>query len=141
MTKTRFGLCALVLALAAAAMLSSADAQKTKGKTRPAQTKYLMRGILRPNCAGLGGLLKEGIKTDEQWDTAACQASCMNEMSHLLMADGRCPDKVWADAAKALRAGTEEALAAIDKKDAEATQAAFKAATASCGACHKAHKK
>ena len=62
-------------------------------------------------------------------------------MAHLLMADGRCPDKTWANAAKALREGTQQALAAIEQKDAEGAQAGFKAATASCAACHKAHKK
>jgi hypothetical protein len=36
---------------------NDAQAQKTKGKSRPAATKYLMRGIVRPNCAGLGKLL------------------------------------------------------------------------------------
>jgi len=124
------------------ALGGSALAQKTKGKTRAAATKYLMRGINQPHCAGLGGLLKDsGPADDKAWDTAACHASCLNEMSYLLMDDGRCPDGVWAGAAKSLREGSAAALAAIDKKDLDGTKTAFKTVTAACADCHKAHKK
>ncbi len=117
------------------------QAQKTQGKSRPAATKYLMRGIVRTNCAGLGKLLNDGPADDEAWDTAACHAACLNEMSFVLMDDGRCPDGVWAEAAgKTLRTGTEALMAAIEAKDAAAASAAFKTATSSCAACHKAHK-
>ena len=69
---------------------------------------------MRPNCAGLGKLLKgDGLADDKAWDTAACHASCLNEMSYLLMSDGRCPDGFWAKAAKTtLREGSAEAMAA-----------------------------
>ena len=116
-------------------------AQKTKGKSRPAATKYLMRGIVRPNCADLGKLLKDGPADEESWDTAACHAACLNEMSFALMDDGRCPDGVWATAAKTtLREGTEAVLAAVEAKDLDAANAAFKKITSSCASCHKAHK-
>ncbi|MBI1312640.1 hypothetical protein GC176_15210 [bacterium] len=142
MRKARLtAVCLLALAFGAASLLTSVDAKITKGNTRAAQTKYLMRGIVKPNCGGLGGLLKAGPKTDEEWDTAACNASCLSEMGHVLMADGRCPDKAWADAAKALREGSDAVLAAIEAKDADAANAAFTTATGSCAACHKAHKK
>ena len=118
------------------------QAQKTQGKSRPAATKYLMRGIVRTNCAGLGKLLNDGPADDEAWDTAACHAACLNEMSFVLMDDGRCPDGVWAEAAgQTLRAGTEAMMAAIESKDIDATKIAFKTVTSSCAACHKAHKK
>jgi len=122
---------------------TSASAQVKQGKTRPAETKYLMRGIMQPNCAGLGKLLKgDGPADDKAWDTAACHAACINEMSFLLMSDGRCPDGTWAEAAKTtLREGSTETLAACEKKDLEAANAAFKKMTQSCAACHKAHKK
>ena len=130
-----------VLGCLIAVQFQTASAQKTKGKTRLAETKYLMRGIVRPNCAALGKLLKDGPKTDKEWDTAACHASCLNEACHLLMADGRCPDGVWATAAKKnLGAGSEEVLAAVKSKDGEAAQAAFKTVTQACASCHKAHK-
>ena len=120
-----------------------ASAQIKKGKDRPALTKQLMKGILQPNCAALGKTLKAGGPTDDKgWALAAQQAACMNEMSYLLMSDGRCPDKVWADAAtKALRGGTVDILAAIEKKDATAALTAFNASLKACGACHSKHKK
>ena len=123
-------------------LCGSAWAQKTKGKTRAAATKYLMRGIQQAHCKGLGDLLKEsGPADDKAWDTAACHASCLNEMSYLLMDDGRCPDGVWAGAAKDLREASAAVLAAAEKKDLEGAQAAFKSVTGACGTCHKAHKK
>lgn len=120
----------------------SASAQKTKGKTRAAATKYLMRGIVRPNCAGIGTLLKgDGPQDDKAWDAIACHASCLNEISYGLMDDGRCPDGVWAKAAKdTLRGCSAAVLEAAKKKDLEKTRATFTALTKSCAACHKAHK-
>lgn len=132
-----------VLLVAVLGLLSwgIAPAQVKQGKTRKAATKYLMRGINGSHCGGLAGLLKEGPKSDEQWDTVACHASCLNEMGHLLMDDGRCPDADWANAAKALREGSEAVLAAAEAKDLDAARAAFENVTKSCAACHKAHKK
>jgi hypothetical protein len=142
MTRSRLtAVCLIALAFGVSSLLTNVDAKITKGDTRAAQTKYLMRGIVKPNCGGLGGLLKEGPKTDEEWDTAACYASCLSEMGHVLMDDKRCPDGVWAGACKSLREGSDAALAAIEKKDLDAANAAFKTATSSCAACHKAHKK
>lgn len=117
------------------------SAQKTKGKERAAATKYLMRGINKPNCGGLAESLKDaGPADDKAWDTAACQASCLNEMSYILMDDGRCPDGDWAGAAKQLRAGSAEVLAAIETKDLEGARTAFMKVTGACAACHKVHK-
>jgi cytochrome c556 len=133
----------IVLALGAGLFLSveGAFAQKTKGKTRPAATKQLMKGIMQTNCAGLGASLKDkGPADDEAWSLAATQAACLNEMGYLLMDDGRCPDGDWANGAKALREGSAEVLAALEKKDLTAAQAAFKNTTGGCAACHKAHK-
>ena len=122
--------------------LNDAQAQIKKGKTRPAATKYLMRGVVRPSCASLGKLLKEGPADDKAWDTVACHAACLSEMSFALMDDGRCPDGVWAKAAtKNLREGAAAVLAASESKDLDAANAAFKTLTGSCSACHKAHKK
>lgn len=119
----------------------SAEAQKTKGKTRAAATKYLMRGIQQPNCKGIADLLKEsGPADDKAWETVACHASCLNEMSHLLMDDGRCPDGVWAGAAKDLREASAAVLEAADKKNLDAAKEAFTKVTDACGTCHKAHK-
>ena len=134
-----------VLALLAAVAVSlvlweTAPAQVTKGKKRPAATKYLMRGINQTHCAALAKMLKDGPANDKAWDTAACHAACLNEMGHLLMDDGRCPDKVWLGAAKDLREGSAAVAAAAEKKDLEAARTAFKAVTNACAACHTAHK-
>ncbi len=142
MRKNRMVALLAVLAVGGLILAGSSSAQVKKGKTRAAATKYLMRGIMQPNCAGLGKLLEgEGPSDDKTWDTAACYASCLNEMSHLLMDDGRCPDAVWLEAAKTtLREGAAETLAACEKKDLAAANAAFKKTTQACAACHKAHK-
>lgn len=119
----------------------TADAQKTKGKTRAAETKYLMRGVNQPHCAAVAGLLKDkGPGDDKAWDTLACHASILNEMSYLLMDDGRCPDKDWAGAAKDLRENSAKVLVAARAKDLADAQGAFKGVTAACAACHKVHR-
>ncbi len=144
MTKWRVTGIVIVAALVGSVLMQQgpATAQIKKGKTRTAETKYLMRGIVKAHCGGLGGLLKgDGPKTDEQWDTAACHASCLNELSHSLMADGRCPDKTWKEACDTLRGCSEVVLKAVKDKDAKKASSAFSALTKSCGACHKAHKK
>ena len=117
------------------------SAQRTKGKTRLAQTKYLMKGIAQPATGGLAASLKEtGPADDKAWETAVGQASVLNELSYLLMDDGRCPDAVWAGASQDLRAGSAQLAEALEKKDLEAARAAFKTTTVSCATCHKAHK-
>lgn len=131
-----------VLAVFAASLViwGTAPAQITKGKKRPAATKFLMLGINQPNCAGLGKLLKDGPANDQEWVTATCHACCLNEMGYVLMDDGRCPDAAWAGAAKSLREGSAALAAAAGKKDLEAARAAFKTVTGACAACHKAHR-
>jgi cytochrome c556 len=119
----------------------NAEAQKTKGKTRAAQTKYLMRGVVQTNCAGVGGLLKDkGPADDKAWDTLTCHASILNEMSYTLMDDGRCPDKDWAGATKALRESSAKLMEAAKDKKLDDAKDAFKGVTGACGSCHKAHK-
>jgi len=135
------GALALAFAMAALVLCQSAEAQKTKGKTRLAETKYLMRCITQPNCAGVGGALKEkGPADDKAWDQVAAQASVLNEVGYLLMDDGRCPDKDWASAAKDLRESSAKLLDAAKAKNLADAQSAFKGVTGSCAACHKVHK-
>jgi hypothetical protein len=94
-----------------------------------------------PGCAALANLLKEkGPATEKAWDQATQHAAILNEMSYVVMDDGRCPDKAWADAAKTLRECSGKALAAVKEKKTEDAQAAFKALTGACQACHKVHR-
>lgn len=137
------GVVVIAVAVCTAVMMKEpATAQVKKGKTRAAQTKYLMRGVVKTHCGGLGGLLKgDGPADDKAWDTAACHASILNEMSHSLMADGRCPDGTWKKACDTLKECSAVVLKATEDKDAEKAAAAFKQLTTACAACHKAHKK
>lgn len=141
MTRATLKLTVITAALVGLVGWGGAAAQVKQGKTRKAATKYLMRGINGQHCGGLANLLKQGPKSDEEWDTVACHASCLNEMSYVLLDDGRCPDADWANAAKTLREGSEAVLAAAQKKDLDAARAGFENVTKSCTACHKAHKK
>lgn len=134
------GLLAMVCCLAGMALFStSAHAQKTKGKTRAALTKHLMKGIVAANC----GELKKSLDADvPNWEDISLRASVLNEAGHFLMDDGRCPDGEWAKAAKALQEQSSAVLAAAEKMDAKAAKDAFGKLTGeSCAVCHKAHKK
>ncbi|MFQ5733642.1 MAG: hypothetical protein ACE5KM_17025 [Planctomycetaceae bacterium] len=132
-----------VIAVLADVLFSPAAVQVKKGKTRIAETEQLMEGIVFPNCAGLGKALKgKGPADDKAWKKAASKAACLNEASYILMQDGRCPDGVWAKAAKTtLRKGSADVLAALEKKDLTAARAAFKVTTSACASCHKKHRK
>jgi hypothetical protein len=135
------------LGFAGAAMVAlvglslATHAQVQKGKTRPLTTKQMMGGLVKPQCAGLGEALKAAPADDKAWEDLATKAALLNEASYSLMDDGRCPDGVWAGAAKKLREASAAVLAKIEAKDYAGTQAEFKGVTASCGECHKAHKK
>lgn len=113
----------------------------TTGETRLAETKYLMRGFLQPARTELGKLLNDGPTDDKTWDEAACYAACLNEMSHVLMADDRCPDGVWENAAvQSLRPTSAAVLQAIEKRDSKVALAALEKLTQACADCHKAHR-
>ena len=120
------------------AIAERVEAQKTKGKTRAALTKHLMKGMVATNC---GALKKDLDATDLNWNDITLHAAMLNEAGHLLMDDGRCPDGEWAKASKALQAQSAAVLAAAEKDDAATAKAAFKELTAqSCAICHAAHK-
>jgi cytochrome c556 len=132
----------LALGLVGLLLCQTSDAQVTKGKTRPAETKHIMKGLVQANCASLGGLLKEkGPADDKAWEQAVVNASLLNEASFVLMEDGRCPDKDWKGAAETLRGCSGKVLEAVKEKKLEDAQAAFKELTGACGACHKVHRK
>jgi len=137
----------LALATVAAVFLAllvfneASIAQVTKGKERPLTTKQWMQAVHKVHCGAIKKGLDAGPSDEDAWTEIALHAAMMNESSHVLLADGRCPDGVWADACKMLEEGSEQVLAAVEAKDAEAGLTAFGAMTKSCGACHKAHKK
>lgn len=126
------------LAVGVFALADYAEAQKTKGKTRAASTKLLMKGLIGANC----GAVKKDLEAAEiNWDDLTLHAALLNESGYLLMDDGRCPDGEWAKSSKALQSTSAALLAAAEKKDAAAAKAAFADLTAqSCKVCHAAHK-
>ena len=127
------GIAALVAATTMAAV--------KKGKTRILTTSQMMAGTVKPHCTAIKNALKDGPADDEAWSELAMHAAILNESSYYLMDDGRCPDKVWADAVKTqLAVGSADVVKAAEAKDVEAAREAFKTLTASCKACHKAHK-
>lgn len=130
-----------VLVASISVMSTLATAQIKKGKTRPLTTKQLMGALVKPHCSDLGAALKSPPSDDKGWSELATKAALLNEASHILMADGRCPDAVWAGATKALGEGSIAVLEKIEAKDAAGAQEAFKAVTGSCATCHKEHKK
>ncbi len=131
-------LCVATLTLAT---VGAVNAQVKKGKSRPAKTSQLMKGLIKPNCDALKKGLDAGPEDDKAWAALGVNASILNEGSYLLMDDGRCPDGVWAESAsKTLRKGSADLLAAIESKDLSAAKASFGSMTKSCGACHDAHK-
>jgi hypothetical protein len=138
---SRTAVAVVILGLGIGFTQQAANGQKTKGKTRPAPTVMLMQGIMFPNCSALAGFLKgDGPKTPRDWGKVELHATILNEMSYIVMDDGRCPDKVWKGAAETLRGCSKKVLEAAAAKDTKAAQAAFKKLTAACATCHAAHK-
>ena len=137
------GYAALVAFVAMGLLLADqhrAEAQK-EGKKRAATIKQLMKGICGSNCGALSNGLKAGPKTDKDWEAIELHAALLNELSYTLMADGRCPDAVWKKACDGLREQSAAVLAAADKHDTDAANAAFKKLTkSSCAVCHPKHK-
>jgi len=129
------------LLLAAIVLNEVSMAQVTKGKERPLTTKQWMHAVHKVHCGAIKKGLEASPSDDKAWDEIAMHAAMMNESSYVLMADGRCPDGVWADACTTLREGSNDVLQAVAAKDTKAGLTAFGAMTQACGACHKAHKK
>lgn len=116
-------------------------AQVSKGKTRPLETKIWMKTVNGPHCSTVAKMLKGSPADDKEWDEIRTHAQMLSESGHVLMADGRCPDKVWADAAKMLQdGGTSLAKAAESKNLEEARGALNNSILASCKGCHSAHR-
>ncbi len=132
-------LCVVLIAVLA---VSTAITQVKKGKTRPMMTEQWMEGVMAPHSAALRKGLQAEPADDKAWEKLAMHAALLNEASYVLMADGRCPDEVWANAAsEILREGSADALKAIEAKDLEAAKNASASIGAACKACHSVHRK
>lgn len=131
-----------LLALAGVLVLANqGDAQIKKGKSRPLTTKRMMSGLIGPHTGTLRtGLQGAGPADDKAWEALAVSAELLNESGHMLMADGRCPDKTWADASKALEDGAAAVLAKVEARDAKGASEALTIVAGSCKSCHMAFK-
>ncbi|MBC8350504.1 MAG: hypothetical protein H8E66_00860 [Planctomycetes bacterium] len=119
---------------------SSLVSAQAKGKTRPLTTSQMMAGLVKPKYVELkDGLAKETLG-DDDWKALATHAALLNESSHMLMADDRCPDKTWEDASMILRNASDDALAALSKKNADGAAKAFENISLSCKTCHAEFK-
>ncbi len=116
-------------------------AQGSKGKTRPLETKTWMKSVNGPHCSAAAKVLKAGPADDKEWAELVVNAQMLSEAGFVLMADGRCPDKVWADASKQLQEGGGALAKAAAAKNIEAARAALNdSILASCKGCHAAHR-
>lgn len=115
--------------------------QVAKGKTRPLETKTWMKTVNGPHCSTLAKMLKAGPADDKEWDEVKTHAQMLSEAGHVLMADGRCPDKVWADASKQLQEGGAAVAKAAESKSVEEARTALNnSVLAACKGCHSAHR-
>jgi hypothetical protein len=115
----------------------SASAQK-QDPQRVCKVHDIMAGIVGPNC----GALKKVLDADQpDWKKAKLNAALLNEVGHLLVQAGRCPDAKWAEAANTLRDCSAVVAEKINAEDASAAKGAFGAMTKACKACHDVHKK
>ncbi|MBM3796172.1 MAG: hypothetical protein FJW31_19415 [Acidobacteria bacterium] len=132
----------MTVAVAALALTGwQVAAQVSKGKTRPLETKTWMKTINGPHCSAAAKMLKGAPADDKEWADLVVHGQMLSEAGHVLMADGRCPDKAWADASKQLQdGGTALASAAAAKNVDEAKAALNNSVLASCKGCHSLHK-
>lgn len=138
MIKATVFVAAGVLALSAGWQLAG---QIQKGKTRPLETKVWMKTVNGPHCSSAAKMLKAGPADDKEWAELQTHGQMLAEAGHVLMADGRCPDKVWADAAKQLQdGGAALATAAAAKNVDEARTALNNSVLVSCKGCHSVHR-
>lgn len=136
-----FGLVSLVaMAVSAFVAIGPATGQIKQGKERPLKTEHLMEAVVSPQCGALKKGLEAGPSDNKAWKEVTINAELLNECGHILMADGRCPDKVWADACATLRDSSEAVLGKINSKDSAGALEAFGKLTQACASCHKAHR-
>ncbi len=115
-------------------------ANNKKGK-RPLKTSTVMKVVTKPHCDALKKIFEKGPKTSEDWDALIEHSEVLNEVSYILMEDGRCPDYVWEGAAtQTLRNCATAIIAASERRNVVVAQGAFEKLTESCTSCHDAHK-
>lgn len=141
MNQSRVILSASLLIAAICATTTLTIAQIKQGKTRPAKTGQLMKGLVGPNSNALKKGLEMAPAKDDDWAKLGVNAASLNEVGYILMDDGRCPDEVWSNACKMMREEGEKLMKALEAKDFDTSKKAFGDLGKSCKACHEKHKK
>ena len=136
--KMRLMICGLAGAVVCSLALTG-SAQK-QGKSRPLTSSQLMAGLVKPQFVSLKESLEAGPEGEDAWKAVATSAALLNESAHVMLADGRCPDKIWADAVKVLDGASLKVLDRIKEQDAAGALAAFAGIQESCKQCHAEHK-
>ncbi len=131
---------AAALGLVVWLVVPQAQGQAPKKKPpRVASVHVIMECIVGPNCKALANGLKKGDA--DALPKLANHAALLNEASFILVQNGRCPDRTWAQAAARLRRCSAVVYEKLKDKDLQGAQSAFKAMTQACANCHKAHRK
>jgi cytochrome c556 len=136
-------LCAAGLGLALGVTVMSGTTQGAKNDKgqRSMNVHQLMEGTVKPHCTALKNGLKAEPADEKAWKKLVTNAALLNEASYSLMEDGRCPDKVWAEATtKTLRPNSAALVTALKAKNFAKAKTVFGAMTKSCKACHDEHK-
>jgi hypothetical protein len=128
-----------LLAIAVLSVALPGSAQK-KGKSRPLTTSQLMAGLVEPQFVSLKETLEAGPKDDETWNAVAASAALLNESAYIILADGRCPDKIWEQGTKVLVDASNEVLKKIAARDAKGALEAHAGIQQACKVCHTEHK-
>lgn len=138
----KFGWVAAVCAVALVMTFAAQKATSQKAEDeRAAEVKHLMKAISESNMKRLVGAVKgEEPDSDEKWERIEASAAILNELGHLLMQNGRCPDATWAEATVKLRAGSAAAVKAAKAKDFAALRLTIPAIGGGCKQCHDAHR-
>ena len=77
-------------------------------------------------------------QTDEQWEAVRHGAATLHESAHLLTLEGRARDRgEWTKAARGLMEAADEALKAVEAKNAQAVFDAGGRIYNACSACHR----
>lgn len=129
------------LALGAVVVLSGVrPGAQPAAEPRVATVSNLMEGVCKPNMNRIMASAAKAPGTDSEWHQLGVSAALMNEIGHVLMEAGRCPDAVWAQGAAELRAASAAISAAVEARDPAALKEHAPKVGASCKTCHDVHK-
>ena len=131
------GICSILIVSAIPGTAQQAPAFKPV-----ATVKQLMEALIIPASDQIFQLAAEGPKTSDEWTAVRNSAIVLAESGNLLMIGRRAPDnKAWTKESQALIAAAQDAIKAVDTKNAEALMEAGNQVYEVCDSCHKQYMK